>query len=391
VKTCIVCGSQTLKKSGSIEKIVMTWRGKRTIQLQAYRCVHGHYVHRKSESPFDDSFIEVVVFTYLQSLSLNTTIELIRGIYREDILTKRQILLMIETVADALPGIDDIDRLFNPVRSGYLAFDGVWFQYGREQIVLLVCFDPETFDIVSASWEEDETQNGYENLIIDATNKIGAVNVKGCYGDGDNGLILALKTLLPSIPFQLCVFHKELRMGQVVPIKSIRRSKQMTHQTKHDIKVFQLLFREVIYAKTKKESYEAFDRLKAYSKRTNHTQPERFQKAYRSLAYNFKYTLTHFDHPGMRRDNNLLECFNGCIKPRLRLMRGFKKKENLDRYLKLFLLAYRFHPLKESRFKERRGSSPLEIAHVYLPPYYNFLTFLRTQLKLSYQLKEDVI
>jgi len=42
----------------------------------------------------------------------------------------------------------------------------------------------------------------------------------------------------------------------------------------------------------------------------------------------------------------------------------------------LFLLSFRFHPLKESRFDERRGKSPLEVSGVLLPKYYNFLSFL---------------
>ncbi|OGM33446.1 hypothetical protein A3D00_00830 [Candidatus Woesebacteria bacterium RIFCSPHIGHO2_02_FULL_38_9] len=60
---------------------------------------------------------------------------------------------------------------------------------------------------------------------------------------------------------------------------------------------------------------------------TNAHPREKFLKAVNQLKRNFKYTLTHFDYPGMQRDNNLIECFNGCIKPRLNLMKGFKKKE----------------------------------------------------------------
>lgn len=363
----------------------MTRQGKITRKTQAYRCNKGHYFTTFKEGVWDDSFIEFVVYVYLCCLSLNTTIDIIRANYEEDILTKGLILDFIETVADCLPTLDEIDYLYYPKRSGYLALDGLWFEFNGEQIVLLICFDPETFDIVSALWSKDETQKGYEELITDAVNKIRAVNVKGVYGDGDNGLLQALKVLLPTVPFQLCVFHKELKMGQIVPVKSVRVSKQLTPYQKHDIKVFQLLFREVIYASTKDESVKNLERLKSYVKTI---QNEKFLKAYRSLIHNFKYTLTHFDYPHMRRDNNLLECFNSCLKPRLNLMKGFKKKENLDRYLKLFLLEFRFHPLKESRFKERNGNSPLEIAGVFLPKYYNFIRFLRKKLNLSYQLKK---
>ena len=42
-----------------------------------------------------------------------------------------------------------------------------------------------TFDVVETKIETDETQAGYERLITEAVNKIGAINVKGAYGDGD--------------------------------------------------------------------------------------------------------------------------------------------------------------------------------------------------------------
>lgn len=365
----------------------MTTRGKRVKTLQTYVCENNHFFKVGNVPKWDDFFIEMVVYTYLRCLSLNTTIDIIRMFYQEDVLTKGLILDFITGVADALPTINDIDRLYEPHRSGYVAVDGVWFSFGKEEIVLLVAFDPETFDIIAACWEDEETEAGYEKLLTEVTNKMRAVNVKGVYADGDRGFLKALKTHLPPVPLQLCVFHKELRMGQIVPVKSVKRSKKMTDRQKHDIKVFQLLFREVIYAQSKDDSVKALERLKRYVRSNTHHYEERFLTAYRSLVHNFKYTLTHFDHPEMKRDNNLLECFNGIIKPRLDLMRGFKRQENLDRYLKLFLLEFRFRPLKESRFKDRHGNSPLEIAHVNLPKYYNFLTLLRHELHLSYQPK----
>ena len=360
--------------------------GRYLQKVQAYRCENGHRFTMTQREIWDDSFIETVVFIYLCCLSLNTTIDIVRMFYEIDVLTKSLILSFIEVIADVLPTLDEIDGLFHPLRSGYLAFDGVWFSYGGEEIVLLVAFDPETFDIVSARWEKEETEEGYERLLTDIINKMKITQIKGVYADGDRGFLKAIKRLLPYVPFQLCVFHKELRMGQIVPVKSVGMSKRMSATQKHDIKVFQLLFHDVIYAETKDKSIAALERLKKYVNSGTHQYEERFLKAYRSLIYNFKYTLTHFDHSHMRRDNNLLECFNGILKPRLDLMKGFKKQENLNRYLKLFLLEYRFHSLKESRFADRRGKSPLQVAGVVLSPYYNFMSYLRTHLTLSYQL-----
>lgn len=382
--SCPLCGSSSVKKNGVDKKEVITKSGNKVYRVQKYRCSNMHIFRKNAPFSFSDSFIEYVVYVYLRCLSLNTTVDIIRATYEKEVLNKQQVLDFIELVADVLPTLNDVDSLFAPRRSGFIALDGVWFSYNDTEIVLLVCFDPISFDVISAHWEQGETSDGYEKLLADVVSKLGALEIKGAYGDGDNGLIFSLKKLVPHVPFQLCVVHKEIRMGQFVPIKSVHLSKQFTPQQKHEIKEFQFLFREVIYAKTKDESFNALKRLKQYIKFNPN---KRFIKAYNSLERNFAYTLTHFDHPHMERDNNLLECFNGILKPRLNLMKSFKKQENLDRYLKLFLLEFRFRPLKESRFKNRRGITPLEAGDVYLPKYYNFLTFLRERFKLTFQPK----
>ena len=378
---CPKCKDSSVKKSGVVKRKVMTKSGKRNISYQAYRCNNDHYFTIAKGSVFTDSFVETVVYIYLRCLSLNTTVDIVRMFYEEDILSKGQVLDFLEIVADKLPTLDEFDAIYTPRRSGFIALDGVWFSFNKEEIVLLVCFDPVSFDVISARFEKDETEEGYDRLLTAAINKIGAHEIKGAYGDGDRGLIASLKKLIPFVPFQLCVVHKEMRMGQFVPIKSLHTSKQFTDQQKHDIKAFQFLFREVIYAKTKEESVVALERLGKYVKQNPQ---ERFLKAYRSLSKNFSLTLTHFVHPEMERDNNLLECFNGIIKPRLKLMKSFKKQENLDRYLKLFLFEFRFRPLKESRFRDRRGNSPLQLGDVYLPDSYNFITFLRKSFNLKF-------
>ena len=378
---CPKCQSTFVKKSGVVQKKVMTKGGKRSNRYQAYRCENGHYFTVGSNGVFSDSFVETVVYIYLRCLSLNTTVDIIRMFYEEDVLSKGQVLDFLEIVADKLPTLSELNAIYTPRRSGFVALDGVWFSYNDEEIVLLVAFDPVTFDVISAHWERDETEEGYTKLLSEVIQALEALEIKGAYGDGDNGLIASLKRLIPHVPFQLCVVHKEMRMGQFVPIKSLHTSKQLTDQQKHEIKEFQFLFREVIYAKTKEESFTALQRLREYVKFNPN---KRFVTSYHSLSRNFQYTLTHFDHPHMERDNNLLECFNGILKPRLRLMKSFKKQDNLDRYLKLFLTEFRFRPLKESRFKERRGQSPLQLGDVFLPDNYNFITFLRKSFNLKF-------
>lgn len=359
----------------------MSKAGKKKRRIQNYKCGEGHLFNFQEGGKYTNSFVEFVVFVYLNCLSLNTTIEIVRAYYEDDILSKSLILNFIETVADKIPSVDDIDRLFHPQRSGYLALDGVWFKFKGIGVVLLVCFDPESFDVIEAIWSLKECEKSYTQLLQKVIKKMGIKNIKGVYGDGDKGLINSLKNNIPLAPFQVCIVHKEMRMGQLVPVKLVNISKRMSEKTKQEIKEFQEKFRAVIYADDKQKSLLALKALKVY---VDSSSQSRFKKAFRSLRDNFKYTLTHFDHPGMMRDNNLIECFNGIIKPKLKLMRGFKKYENMDRYLKLFLLDFRFHVLKESRFKKRRGLCPLQCAEVELPKIYNFLTFLRKFLNLNF-------
>lgn len=379
---CSKCGEKAIKKAGKIrvEKIERT--RLKLVFRQAYRCMNNHlFIPNHQNTSFTNSFIEYVVILYLRSLSLSSVVQIVRIQLEKNILTKETLLDFIEKVADRLPTLDDIDNTYHPKRSGYLALDGVWFKYRKRNFVLLICFDPVTFDPISVKLETDETQAGYERLITAAVNKVGAVNIKGTYGDGDRGLIKALNHLLPSVPFQLCIVHKEMKMGQTVPVKSVHISKKLTPYQKHDIKVFQLLFREVIYTKTKDESAANLEKLKQY---VTSLSDERFQKAYRSLAYNFKYTLTHFDHPDMERDNNILEGFNSIIKRRLKLLKGFKRPGNIEKYIELVLLDYRFHEFIASGSRERQGKAPLELSGIILPEYYNFIKLLRESFNLDF-------
>lgn len=62
--------------------------GKKKKKVQNYRCENGHSFNFDDGQTYTNSFIEFVVFVYLNCLSLNTTIEIIRAFYDDDILSK---------------------------------------------------------------------------------------------------------------------------------------------------------------------------------------------------------------------------------------------------------------------------------------------------------------
>ncbi len=358
--------------------------GIKLVTYQSYRCVNNHlFTPQHKDSSFTNSFIEYVVYAYLRCLSFNTTIQIIRAQFERDLLTKKTLLQLTQQVADRLPTLTDIDNLFHPRRSGYLAFDGVYFKLEGEAFVILICFDPETFDVLGYRIAAAESFPGYVDLALEVKKKLAAANVPiiGLYGDGEKGLLQALNEVFPAVPFQLCIVHKYLRIGQVIPFKSVNR-KGVFYLRKRKILKFKRLFEETVFAETKEASIKKFAELKMFAQA--HA-IEKFHQGYRILKNNFKLTLTHYDHLHMERDNNLIECFNSIISRKLDLFKGFKKAMNIDRYLKLILLDYRFHELTESRFAYRRDQSPLELAQANLPAYYNFIKMLRETLNLNFE------
>lgn len=362
----------------------MTKDGFKSLRYQTYRCPTGHaFSGNTATMKYTDSFIEYAVYVYLRSLSLNTTVDILRSYYEKEVLTKKTLLQLIERTADRLPTLTDIDGLFHPRRSGYLAFDGVYFKLEGELFCIIFGFDPETFDVLGYRVEREENYLGYLALAAQLKRVLDnrKVTVVGLYLDGEKGLIKALNEVFPLIPKQLCIVHKYLRMGQVIPFKSVNR-KGVFYLRKRKILKFKRLFEETIFAKDKEASLKRFEALRYFAKAHG---IEKFSQGYRILKDNFKLTLTHFDHPHMERDNNLIECFNSIISRKLNLFKGFKKELNLDRWLKLVLLDYRFHKLTESRFAYRRDQAPLELAQANLPAYYNFIKMLRETLNLTFE------
>lgn len=317
---------------------------------------------------FSVEMIEYAAFMYLRSISFNSIIAIIRAWHDKKVLSKNILIDHIEQLADRLPSHEWITESLKPKRSGYHALDGTWLKYRGRDIVLLIFFDVVTLDLVSWHVVLEECEQSYQSL-ADLAQKQNLQAPNGFYCDGDAGLLKVLKRTFPGTPIQLCVFHKYSRAGQLIPF--VRAKTKIDKEIK--IRVEQILF-----ATSKDEAVKALKDLEKYAK--EHQEYEKLRKVIGILKRNFRLLLTHFDHKEMSPYNNVLEGFNHILKRRLRLMKGFKKPINIKRWLKLILLDWRFHPLVESTFKDRKGKSPLQLAGCNLPPYYNWMKFIRTKL-----------
>jgi len=315
--------------------------------------------------------IEYVAYRYLLSMSFNQVNAILRAFYQRDVFTKAQLMEHLEQLADRIPDHQSISRWLKPKRSGYYALDGTWLKYRSENIVLLILFDVKTLDTVAYHVADDETEEAYTALIKMAGPEI-SVGIKGLYGDGDTGLMAMIEKICPGVPFQLCVFHKYARVGQLIPFKYSKSALDLEIKERVE---------KVLFAQSKDAATTALHELELFAKENNGY--GKLNKAIEVLHHNFELLLTHFDNPEMSPYNNVLEGYNSVLQRRIWLMKGFKKDINIERWLKFLILDWRFHVLKESAFENRKGKMPLELAGVKLPEIFNWLTFVRKNYKKS--------
>jgi transposase-like protein len=315
--------------------------------------------------------IEYVAYMYMRSMSFNQVNAILRAFYQRDVFTKSQLMEHLEQLADHIPDHQSISRWLKPKRSGYYALDGTWLKYRGQNIVLLILFDVKTLDTVAYHVADDETEESYNALIKIAWPEI-SVGIKGLYGDGDTGLMAMIERTFPGVPFQLCVFHKYARVGQLIPFKYTKSALDLEIKERVE---------KVLFAESKNEATIALHDLELFAKENKGY--GKLNKAIEVLHHNFELLLTHFDNPEMSPYNNVLEGYNSVLQRRIWLMKGFKKDINIDRWLKFLILDWRFHVLKESAFEYRKGKMPLELAGVKLPEIYNWLTFVRKNYKKS--------
>lgn len=316
---------------------------------------------------FAYEMIEQAAFMYLRAMSFQSIVDILRSWFDEDVFSKDVLIGHIEELSDRLPSHREVTERFRPKRSGYYALDGTWMKLRGEDFVLLIILDVKTLDIVSWHVAEEESEASYARLMNQAHDEMNG-SIKGFFCDGEPGLLKVLEETYPDIPIQLCVFHKYSRAGQVIPF--VRPKTELDKEIKARVE-------KILFAKTKKEAQAELASLDAYAR--EHGEYEKLKKIVGALKRNFDLLLTHFDNPEMSPYNNTLEGFNYLVKRKTRLMKGFKKEDNIERWLKLILLDWRFHTLSSSEFVDRRGKSPLELAGCDLPKIRNWMTFLRKE------------
>ena len=215
---------------------------------------------------FEREMIEQAAFMYLRAMSFQSIVDILRSWFDEDIFSKHMLISHIEHLADELPEQEEVTSWLHPKRSGYYALDGTWMKFRGEDFVLLILLDVVTLDIVSWYVVEEESEASYAKLIQQVKEEIQG-DIKGFFCDGEPGLLKVLRTSFPTVPVQLCVFHKYARAGQVIPF---------THPKTEIDREIKRRVEKVLFAKTKQEAMEQLASLQQYAK--EHNEYEKLKK-----------------------------------------------------------------------------------------------------------------
>lgn len=343
--------------------------GWQILPFQKFRCkTCGHQWYNcglELIGMFTVEIIENATFMYFRSVSFNGVIAILRCWFNRKVFSKDILIDHIERLAARLPSNREITNWLKPARSGYYALDGTWMKYRGRDIVLLILFDVETLDVIHWKVAGEENYKSYRALLEEAKDEISPA-IKGFFCDGDLGLLKSLKEMFPGKPIQLCVFHKYSRAGQLVPF--VRIKDEVDREIKR-------LTERVLFSPTKAEAIAGLAELQRYAR--EHQKHKKLQELIGVLKRNFDLLLTHFDNPEMSPYNNVLEGFNYIVKRKIKLMKGFKKPINIQRWIKLIMIDWRFHPLIESEYKSRKNKSSLQLAGSKLPEIHNWLRFIR--------------
>lgn len=230
-------------------------------------------------------------------------------------------------------------------------------------MAVFICLDNQSMDIVYYDIFSKENYQYWKIFLLKLQTVINVTSISKFFvTDGKRGLHQALEEIFPHIPRQLCVAHKARRICQIIP------------RVRGD-KIDKMIFRigiDCITAKDEETFYKQKNiliQLFQSSWYDNQPKPrqEKLKKVIGAVGFQQKYLNTRFKLPDLIKDDittNPLECVNGILKERIRLIRGFKNPEHAELIIKLIITYYRFHKFTGSKFRYRNGKRPIQLNQI---------------------------
>ena len=248
----------------------------------------------------------------------------------------------------------EVSAELKPAWSGYILLDGDALSVRGIRENFLLSMDASTQDVPAAIVARAEDQAAWEILLSLLKDKA-CYPFKGITSDGEPSVWAAIDKMMPSIPHQLCLKHYHgficyrIRY-QTTKVKGKWRSYQKFMDDAHNM----------LFADTEREVKESLD----YIARNYEFRGLNLNGIIRNIYTDLPLLTAYFRHPGLPRTTSSIEGLISRLDAKINLGDGFWHHETTWATLKMIILRYRFKKFTDSKFKERNGKSPLELAGV---------------------------
>jgi transposase-like protein len=252
----------------------------------------------------------------------------------------------------------EVQEKLNPKWSGNLGIDGKPIKVKGEELTVLLAVDQPTQDLVHIDLVDRENEEDCSRFLLTVRDEMN-YPIRTIVSDLGKGKVLIdlIGELFPDIPHQACVVHFSRYVDMTLP-----KSKKSPYSTQNQF--LRQTIKEILFSESYNDAEELFTRLFRMQQHFHTSYQRRILK---SLKRHFKLLTTHFFHPELPRDNNITENIVKKLNRKLKLIDGFKNKQNAYNFLKLWAAYYRFEPFTASNYDYRNGKSPLNLAQVQTP------------------------
>lgn len=216
--------------------------------------------------------------------------------------------------------------------SGILVWDGTYIHVKgfKTKIPLIWAIDYETHDIPHFILAPSENYIACLNFFLKLKNMNYSLKILIC--DGNEAVKLAALYVYPNVIIQTCLRHY---------LENIRGDLGIASSNKY-YKFYQFVY-EAFFVKKCSKQHLAHE----ISKRYNEFKSEEKQYNWMiSIMQNLELLTNYHLVKGAPNTTNLIECYNGHLKDRVKSLRGFKSFYSAYYWLNAYILKRRFRKLQ---------------------------------------------
>jgi len=248
----------------------------------------------------------------------------------------------------------ETNQVLEPRWSGLVGVDGKIIRVAGRKRSCLLAADLRSLDIVQYELAPAEDEPSCRQFLLNLRQQIWPLRgIVSDLGKGRVWLKLGAE-IFPDVAHQACIVPFDRSVDQTLP------QSPKSQQDEKNQRLRQLI-KQVLFASTFNDAEEIFSRLMD----AKSLFPAPCQRTVlKSLSKHFDLLTAHFHTPDLDSTKNVTEKIIKQLDRKIFLLSDFETFDTALNFIRLWVISYRFHPLRSSEYDFRNGRSPLQLARV---------------------------